>query len=88
MSTSSKKCIPPARSKPRFTGLPPIDLSHSGVDGSEFKAIIKSPSEYSAKVLLPANWSSTSLNIIFNEFSFNSIFSNPISLLSSSDAIS
>ena len=45
VSTSSKKCIPPAKSKPRLIGFPPIELSHSGVEGSEFKAIMNSPSE-------------------------------------------
>ena len=45
VSTSNKKCIPPAKSKPRLIGFPPIELSHSGVEGSEFKAIMNSPSE-------------------------------------------
>ena len=45
VSTSSKKCIPPAKSKPRLIGFPPIELSLSGVEGSEFKAIINSPAD-------------------------------------------
>ena len=40
VSTSRRKCIPPARSNPKFKGLAPISLSHLGVEGSLFKAII------------------------------------------------
>ena len=45
VSTSNKKWIPPAKSRPKLIGLPPIELNQSGVDGSEFRAIINSPSE-------------------------------------------
>ena len=45
VSTSNKKWIPPAKSSPKLIGFPPMLFNHSGVEGSEFRAIIKSPSE-------------------------------------------
>ena len=40
ISTSSRKCTPPDKSRPSFKGPPPISLNHWGVEGSRFKATI------------------------------------------------
>ena len=45
VSTSKRKCMPPAKSRPKLIGLAPRFCNHSGVDGSDVRAIIKSPPE-------------------------------------------